>query len=382
MREVFKEWEYGSSEHALFSCKELFNEEPGHPEYINEVDCGTTIVRCSGWRNVSNIVFPNSPSFLVFDINASFRDNIKSLSDIPRQITVYTETYILGGITSYVEFRKHYVGYITYTGGHLFYDGLPSTNPTLKKYQMPNLHGDASLLVYFPLENVSHVSNLRPEIHGFDSTQSNVHASGNPHDEISTNQMNESAEEFEQIPDDYEVSDLLLSKALFDLENENEENIYKKHCGKSYRQGTETHKITNSPPTLKRDSTSLSCPPCSLVLSPSSTSSCDESDSINMEIIDFINKEKDFILKLVSDATYSSDYHIRSERIMAMKNCSSLSTFQTYGRGECEIILKTMKPFIHIKNKACNENKIKKIKSIKSIKTHCLSIKNIKKMEK
>ena len=65
-----------------------------------------------------------------------------------------------------------------------------------------------------------------------------------------------------------------------------------------------------------------------------------------MEIIDFINKEKDFILKLVSDATYSSDYHIRSERIMALKNCSSLSTFQTYGRGEYEIILKTMKPSI------------------------------------
>ena len=47
-----------------------------------EVDEGTTIVRCLGWRNISNIVFSNYPPFLVvFDIAASFRDKIKSLND-------------------------------------------------------------------------------------------------------------------------------------------------------------------------------------------------------------------------------------------------------------------------------------------------------------
>ena len=44
---------------------------------------------CSGWRNVSNIVFSNYPPFLVFDSAASFRDKIKSLNDTPRQIAVY-----------------------------------------------------------------------------------------------------------------------------------------------------------------------------------------------------------------------------------------------------------------------------------------------------
>ena len=73
-----------------------------------------------------------------------------------RQMTMYKEMYMLGGITSNVEFRKHNVGYITYTGGYLFYGGLPSTNPTLKKYPMSNLHGDASL----PLENYTPVSTV------------------------------------------------------------------------------------------------------------------------------------------------------------------------------------------------------------------------------
>ena len=52
-----KEWESGSSEHAICSCKELFNQEPDYSEYISEIDHGTSIVTCSGWRNVSNIVF-------------------------------------------------------------------------------------------------------------------------------------------------------------------------------------------------------------------------------------------------------------------------------------------------------------------------------------
>ena len=71
---------------------------------------------------------------------------------------MYGETYILGGITSSVQSRAHYVGYIPYTGGFLFYDGLPPTNPILKTYDISNIHGDISLLVYFPLENDSTIS--------------------------------------------------------------------------------------------------------------------------------------------------------------------------------------------------------------------------------
>ena len=102
-----------------------------------------------------NIVFSEIPPFLLFDIASSFRDKINSVSDIPRQITVYGETYMLGGITSFVQSRAHYVGYIPCTGGFLFYDGLPPTNPILKRYDMSNIHGDISHLVYFPLENDS-----------------------------------------------------------------------------------------------------------------------------------------------------------------------------------------------------------------------------------
>ena len=104
-----------------------------------------------------NIVFSEIPPFLLFDIASFFRDKINSLIDIPRQITVYGETYMLGDNTSFVQSRAYYAGYIPYTGGFLFYDGLPPTNPILKRY-MSNIHCDISLLVYFPLENDSTIS--------------------------------------------------------------------------------------------------------------------------------------------------------------------------------------------------------------------------------
>ena len=78
--------------------------------------------------------FSEIPPFLLFDIDSSFRDKINSLSDIPRQITVYGETYILGGITSFVQSRAHCVGYIPYTGGFLFYDGLQITERESKLF--------------------------------------------------------------------------------------------------------------------------------------------------------------------------------------------------------------------------------------------------------
>ena len=61
--ERIKEWEIGSSEQALLSCKETFFQEPNHFEYNTEIDHGTNIVRCSSWRNVLNIVFSEIPPF-------------------------------------------------------------------------------------------------------------------------------------------------------------------------------------------------------------------------------------------------------------------------------------------------------------------------------
>ena len=69
-----KEWEVGSSEQALISCKEIFSQEPHHSEDINQIDHGRTIVRCSGWHQVSNISFLGTPPFLILDIAALFHD--------------------------------------------------------------------------------------------------------------------------------------------------------------------------------------------------------------------------------------------------------------------------------------------------------------------
>ena len=151
------EWESGTSKSTLFSCKERFQHQPEHTEYISEADHGECVVRCSGWRNVTNIEFIDSPPFLLFDIASSFRENINSLDALPLQISVYGETYRLGGVTSFVSSRKHYVGYIVEKEGFLFYDGLPTDNPVLHKYSKSRIRGDISLLCYLPLDDVNYV---------------------------------------------------------------------------------------------------------------------------------------------------------------------------------------------------------------------------------
>ena len=85
-------------------------EEPGHGDFISEVDCGEAIIRCSGWRTVTNIEFVGRPPFLLFDISNSYRAMIDSLDNVPLQVSVYGGTYRLGGVTSFVPSRSHYVG--------------------------------------------------------------------------------------------------------------------------------------------------------------------------------------------------------------------------------------------------------------------------------
>ena len=135
--------------HALVSCKEKSSEEASDSLYISEKDRGVSIGRSSGWRNVSNIFFVDNPPFLLFDIANTYREIILSLDDIPRQVYVYGETYRLGGLTSFVERRGHYVGYIFDKDIFLFHDGLPETKPVLKTYIMSQIRRDISLLVYF-----------------------------------------------------------------------------------------------------------------------------------------------------------------------------------------------------------------------------------------
>ena len=106
---------------------------------------------------MTNIEFIDSPPFLLFDIASSFWENINSLDALPRQISVYGETYRLGCVTSFVSSREHYVGYIVENEGFLFYDGLPTDNPFLHKYSKSRIQGDISLLCYLPLDDVNYV---------------------------------------------------------------------------------------------------------------------------------------------------------------------------------------------------------------------------------
>ena len=132
---------------------------------------------------------------------------------------MYGENDILGGITAFVQSRAHYVGYIPYTGGFLFCDGLPPTNPILKRCDISNIHGDISLLVYFPLENDNYISKQN-EIQvectvnadsGSLSQLKDIPTTNDAPDTTSQvilpNKVNKNSDDFEQTPDDHVISD-------------------------------------------------------------------------------------------------------------------------------------------------------------------------------
>ena len=130
-----KFWEVGTSDAAAISCKELFPFTPKHSDFICKKDKDEDIFRCSGCRQPIDMSFVAPVPFLVFDISSTFRENIKTLDLLPR-------------ITSYVESRRHYVGYILHNCHFLYYNGTPAANPVLERYHGKYIEGDISLLCY------------------------------------------------------------------------------------------------------------------------------------------------------------------------------------------------------------------------------------------
>ena len=155
IKSSIKEWELGSSSKAVISCKGRFDDEPDHGDFFAEDINGKSIIRCSGWRTPLNMKFDTKPPFLIFDISAVFRDDLKNLSCIPYDIFVYDDHYRLGGVSSFLSNRNHYVGYICLKSNQiLYYDGLPSFKPQLRVNSVNNIQGDVSLLFYFPFDDV------------------------------------------------------------------------------------------------------------------------------------------------------------------------------------------------------------------------------------
>ena len=145
VKQSILEWELGTSSKAMISCKAQFEETPNHSDYIGEVNNDQTIIRCNGWRTPTDLKYVTKPPFLVFDLAALYARDVTDLSTIPYDICIYGDRYRLGGATSYVSRRTHFVGYICLVKNKfLFYDGLPSSNPTLSScpemMSMENYH--------------------------------------------------------------------------------------------------------------------------------------------------------------------------------------------------------------------------------------------------
>ena len=338
-----KEWEQGISSKAAISCKGEFVDEPTHhKDFISESYKNKQIIRCSGWKKPINIKFVSPPPFLLFDISSLFREQLSELSSIPHEIIVYGESYKLGGVTSYVTNRTHYVGYISLNeNDFLFYDGLPSSKPVLRKYQDKTIEGDLSLLCYFPLNNL----NVSTKILSKDGVEN---VSNHKKIQIETTNLNNNDVCNGIVPDT--TNDFLLARALEQIETETE-NIYEKPRGKSYR--------TNKTETMA-DRCNVIKTKCGKLLaeedvdlidsmSSSSISSLDDARvefEINSEIIEFINRKKDFILQLVSDRSCSSPNHIRSERLVTLHSGASLREFEGNGIIEYRLICQKLAPFI------------------------------------
>lgn len=316
-------WELGMADAAAISCKELFVSEPEHSNFFTEKDNGKDVIRCSGWRKPKYMTFLSPPPFLIFDISIDFRETIRTLDVLPLDIWVYGERYRLGGITSYVNQRKHYVGYIVNNENFLFYDGIPSDNPVLKTYSLRDIEGDISLLCFFPCDGKSNEL-IKPIITSISEGVCN----------------NDTA------------SDFLLAQAISTIENE-KKNEYERPKGKNYRRAASKHNScpvnTSSSQGNNKSSFTLSQNETSLPFHSrenSASSDSDDNSEINTELIEFIGKKKDLILKLVSDPSYSSEYHIRSERLMALRRCNSLKSFEKNALIEAGLICSQMKEYV------------------------------------
>ena len=145
-------------------------------------------------------------------------------------------------------------------------------------------------------------------------------------------------------------NDELLARALSELENE---NIYKKPVGRSYRKtkeiktslycdarfkaidpnpGPRSSQSSSTENILFCDDTSSVAfvPKKQKISSPLpilSDSSDEDVSEVRMDFIEFINKKKD-ILSLISD-DYNSEAKFSSERVFAVRNLPSLKQFQT-----------------------------------------------------
>ena len=88
---------------------------------------------------------------------------------------------------------------------------------------------------------------------------------------------------------------------------------------------------------IKRENSGITPKPC-LDTSSSSESSETNPKEISTELIEFINRKKEMILKLVSHPLYDSELHSRSDRLMALQRTKSLRTFESYAIKDLDLI--------------------------------------------
>ena len=215
------------------------------------------------------------------------------------------------------------------------YDGLPSDSSYENKSSAVN--DDASFLRNKPdIQTVPVCSNTNVVLDVDCEAESKPSVF-----EVSADKRNSgSAEEFiNYISDDQEKSDQLLAEALSLIDNE---NVYKKPLGKSYK--------------LARKVTSPVHSPTSSVSSFENRyhdDSDDDDDNMFDEsyvtsvkpLIEIIDQRKDLIVSLVSDPKYSSEFHQRSERMNAFRRSPDLKTFEKFARTEQDIICKRLKEY-------------------------------------
>ena len=194
----------------------------------------------------------------------------------------------------------------------------------LKKCNMSRIHGDISLLVFFPMDETddmigpvnaatesAELSNLEgkadvQEVPISDNVSSVIDPDKKDSmSALSSRKQDNGSESVLNVPDDDD--DHLLVKAIFEIENE---IVIRGQWVKP--KNVENEFLVPKPVDT--------CSPVTSVLFPA----------------------RAFLVNLLSNSSYSSNYHLRSERIMAFKRSSSLNGFRTLALDEAQIIRRKM----------------------------------------
>ena len=151
-------------------CNAHFAEAPDHEKYQITVNYGEEEIAYSGEGLVTSIDI--DVVILIFNVDDCLAALPKFVEDIPKLINLDNQKYNLGGVSVFLNQRRHYVVYIYYKESDSSFFMMVCTLKNLadENQKKVDSNGELSLIVYFK-ESILGKSNLNSCILIFCCTQ-------------------------------------------------------------------------------------------------------------------------------------------------------------------------------------------------------------------